>query len=175
MSKFVNKSVLFKALLFIFVISALHGCTVSYSFTGINLHPNDKSVTVKYFKNRASLVNPMLSQTLTEGMKDRFLSQTNLELTDAGGDLIFEGEITGYKTAPVAIQSNQKAASIRLTVTVKVKYTSKNAPKNNFEESFSRYRDFESTKMLSDVEDNLTEEIVEELIDDIFNKSVVNW
>lgn len=159
----------------IFVILALQSCSIKYSFTGINLHSNDKTFTVRYFQNRAALVNPTLSQQLTDGMKDRMLAQTNLELVDFNGDLFFEGVITDYKTAPVSITSDQQAAYNRLTITVKVKYSSVNLPKSNFETSFSRYADFESTKILTDVEDELTEQIVEELIDDIFNKSVVNW
>lgn len=159
----------------VFVILTLQNCSVKYSFTGINLDPKDKTVTIKYIQNRAALVNPTLSQKLTDGIKARFMAQTSLEQVDFNGDLNFEGEITGYKTAPVSITSDQQAAYNRLTITVKIKYTSVNAPKNNFETSFSRYADFESSKLLTDVEDELAEQIVEELIDDIFNKSVVNW
>ncbi len=158
-----------------FVYLTLQNCSVKYSFTGINLDPKDKTVTIKYFRNRAALINPTLSQNLTEGLKDRFMSQTSLELVDFNGDLTFEGEITGYKTSPVSISANQTALYNRLTVTVKVKYTSINKPKSSFESTFSRYADFESTKIITDVEDELTEQILEELIDDIFNKSVVNW
>ncbi len=159
----------------IVVILTLQNCSIKYSFTGINLHPNDKTVCIKYIQNRAPLINPTLSQRLTDGLKDRFVSQTNLEMTDYNADLTFEGEITGYKTVPTAITTDQQAAYNRLTVTVKMKYTSVNLPKSSFESSFSRYADFESSKLLTDVEDELTNQIVEELIDDIFNKSVVNW
>jgi hypothetical protein len=164
---------LFKGIFFILLLCNF-GCGI-YSFTGIALDPKDKTVTVKFFPNRATLVNPSLSQYFTEQLKDRIVSQTTLGLVDFNGDLSFEGEISDYKTEPVSITSDEQAVLNRLTIVVRVKYTSINNPKYNFNTSFSRYADYESTSMLTDVEDGLTEIIVKELIDDIFNKSVVNW
>ena len=146
-----------------------------YTFSGASLDAKDKTVTVKFFPNRASLVNPNLSQLITEQLKDRFVTQTGLELVDFNGDLLFEGEITNYKTEPVAVTSDEQVASNRLTIVIRVKYTSINNPKFDFDNTFSRFSEYESTKLLTDVEDELTEIIVNELIDDIFNKSVVNW
>lgn len=146
-----------------------------YSFSGASLHADDKTVTVKFFPNRASLVNPNLSQTFTEALKDKFISQTNLSLADLNGDLVFEGEIVDYRTEPVAITSDEQAEYNRLTITIHVKYTSINKPEFNFDNNFSRYEDYESTELLSDVEDELSEEIIKQIIEDIFNKSVVNW
>ncbi len=152
----------------------INSCGI-YRFSGASLHQDDKTVTVKFFPNRAAIVNPNLSQTFTEGLKDRFISQTSLELVDFNGDLMFEGEITGYDTKPIAITQTEQQAYNRLTITVRVKYTSVNNEKYDFNTSFSRYSDYLSSELLSDVEDGLTEVIVEELMDDIFNKSVVNW
>jgi hypothetical protein len=157
-----------------FVYLTLQGCGI-YSFTGIALHPDDKTITIKYFPNRAELVNANLSQKFTEALKNRFITQTNLQFVPINGDLQFEGEIVGYETKPVSVTEQGTANNNRLTIKVRVKYESVNNAKFNFGNTFSRYADYESTKMLTDVEDALVEQIVEELIDDIFNKSVVNW
>jgi len=159
---------------FIPIIILLTGCGI-YSFSGASLDPNDKTVTVKFFPNRADLVNPNLSQLFTEQLKDRFVGQTGLELVDFNGDLMFEGEIVRYFTEPVAVTSDETAQYNKLTIEVRVKYTSINKPEFDFDTKFSRFAEYESNKLLTDVEDDLTEEIVQELIDDIFNKSVVNW
>jgi len=159
---------------FLTVLLLINSCGI-YRFSGASLHPDDKNVTVKFFPNRAAIVNPNLSQVFTEALKDKFISQTSLELVDFNGDLMFEGEIKKYWTKPVSITKGETAAYNRLTITVRVKYTSVNNPKYNFDTSFSRYDDYESSELLTDVEDALTEIIVKELIDDIFNKSVVNW
>lgn len=166
-----------KKLLYIFATVLLSGCGI-YSFTGVSLHPNDKTIVIKFFENRAPIGSSSMSQTFTELLKDKFSTQTDLELVKRNGDLTLEGEIVGYETKPVAITGGADNASAqfnRLTITIRVKYTSVNIPKNNFDQSFSRYQDYESSKMLSDVEAELLDLIFDEITDDIFNKSVVNW
>jgi len=153
---------------------SLQSCGV-YSFTGGIIPPEAKTVSVLYFKNNAPIVNPTLSQSLTDVVKDKFSSQTNLSLIPKNGDLHFEGEITNYSVQPVAIQSNDQAALNRLTITITVRFTNKFDETKNFESVFSRYEDYPSSQSLNTVQDGLMETINKALADDIFNKAVVNW
>ena len=146
-----------------------------YSFTGASISPDVKTVSVSTFPNYAPIVAPMLSQSFTEALKDKFLSQTSLSVIEKSGDLHFEGAITGYAVKPISISGNETAAQKRLTVTIKVDFTNKIDEKSNFSKSFSRYTDFDSNVNLSDVEEELIEEINEMLVEDIFNEAVVNW
>jgi hypothetical protein len=91
------------------------------------------------------------------------------------GDLQFEGAITDYNVAPVAIQSNDQAANNRLTITVNVKYTNKFDLTKNFEQSFSRFADFKANTSISSQEDVLLTEINRQLTEDIFNRAFNNW
>jgi hypothetical protein len=154
------------------------GCTVRYSFTGASISSDVKTISVAYFPNRAPLVNPTLSQELTEKLKDKFISQTSLNMISGDADLIFDGEITGYDTKPMAITGNEqsdRASLNRLTVTVKVKFINQKDPKNNFDSQFQAYEDYSSDKGLDAVEGELVPLILEKLIEDIFNRAVVNW
>jgi len=174
-----SKSYFTKVFIFIFAVSLLSNCGI-YSFTGASLHSKDKTVNVDFFQNRATLVNSNLSQDFTEALKDKFISQTSLELVDNFADLTFSGEITDYRTSPVSItgggaNGSEKAEYSRLTVTVRVKYISINNEDFSFDKSFSRFADYTSDKLLTDVEDELVTQIIEDLTDDIFNKAVVNW
>lgn len=154
----------------------LSSCKIGgYSFTGADIAANIKTVTIEYFPNRASLVQPDLSNVLTETLRNKFVSQTNLELINSYGDLIFEGEITNYTVAPQAFQGNETAAVNRLTVSVRVKFTNTVEPAKSFDSSFSRYADFDSAESLMSVESELIQQISNELVEDIFNKSVANW
>jgi hypothetical protein len=153
----------------------LYGCVSGgYSFTGASIGEAE-TIRVHHFPNRASVVNPTLSNTFTEALKDKFVQQTDLNLTNSNADMEFEGEITSYRITPQAIQGNQTAALNRLTVSVKVKFINRTDESQNFETSFSAYSEYESSKSLSNVETDLIEEIVEKLTEDIFNKAVVNW
>jgi hypothetical protein len=146
-----------------------------YSFSGASIPPEAKTISILTFPNKAELVQPSLSQVLSEKLRDRFTSQTSLSLVPRNGDLHIEGEITGYSTEPIAIQAGQTAGYIRLKVTVTARFVNKYDPKSNYESSFSRYKDYSSSQDLRQVEDGLIDEITNELVEDIFNKSVVNW
>jgi hypothetical protein len=153
----------------------LSSCRMSYSFTGASISPNVKTVAILNMPNNAPLVVPTLSRTLTEALRDYFTSQTSLTLVDRNGDLTVASTITGYIVQPVAIQGNETAAMNRLTITVNVKFTNKTDEKQNWEQSFSRYLDYSSNLQLSSVQDGLIKGISDQLVQDIFNKAVVNW
>jgi len=159
----------------LFIVLLFSSCKIKYSFTGADIPVEAKTFSVKYFQNNASLIQPMLSQKMTEGLRDRVLQQTPLTIINADGDLSFEGEITNYTIQPVAIQGNETAQLTQLSVTVNVRFFNTFNPEKNFESSFTRFQQFSSTLNLSAVEDNLLDQITEELVDDIFNKALVNW
>ena len=146
-----------------------------YSFTGASIPTDAKTISVNYFNNKAAIVQPSLSQVFTEKLKDMFLEQTNLSISENEGDLIFSGFISKYQIRPIAIKANETADKNRLTISVKVTYNNSLDSENNFEQTFSRYRDYDSTQNISDVENTLIEAITNELAEDIFNKAFVNW
>ena len=150
-------------------------CSVKYSFTGASIPPDVKTITIKYFPNNASLIVPSLSQKITDGLQDKFTSETNLVMVTEGGDLLMEGSITDYNTSPVAIQGNDQAALNRLTITIEVNYTNTSDENLSFESKFTRYADYSSNQPLTEVQDGLIEEIITMLIEDVFNKAVINW
>jgi hypothetical protein len=156
------------------LLFGIHGCKV-YSFTGASISPDIKTVSIDVFTNKASMVQPSLSQVFTEKLKDKFVSQTNLTQVKSNGDLHFEGFITDYNSFPTAIQGNEQAALNRLSITVKVKFVNSKDAKQSFESSFTRFTDYAATKNLASVEVELINEICNQLVDDIFNKAVINW
>ena len=151
-----------------------HGCGI-YSFSGASIPAEAKTVSVDYFPNHAQLVNPLLSDNLTTALRDAMTNQTTLDLVETGGDLAFEGEIEDYTTTPTAITAGQTAAMNRLTIRVKVRFTDRLDDTKDFEQTFSRYEDYPSSQDLNSVQATLTATIVEQLVEDIFNKALVNW
>jgi hypothetical protein len=162
--------------LVLFNLSAviITGCGV-YSFTGASISPEVNTISIQQFPNNASLVEPTLSQKFTDALKDKFVAQTNLDLVDKAGDLRMSGEIVGYKVTPVAIQSDETSAMNRLTIIVKVEYTNTVDGTKDFSSSFSRYEDYPSSQSLETVQATLIDQINDMLVEDIFNKAVVNW
>jgi hypothetical protein len=163
-------------LLFLIVsITTLSGCKVSYSATGASISPAVKTLSVQYFQNRASVVQPGLSQDITNTLIDKCRSQTNLKYVTGIGDVNFEGEISDYNTRPLTVAADARAATNRFTITVKVKFTNAVDPDLSYEQTFSRYEDYDSNLDLSQVEKDLSEKIVNMIVEDIFNQAFVNW
>lgn len=151
-------------------------CTISYRFNGASIDYNvTKTITINDFPIRAALVYPPLATTFNETLKDAYTRQTRLSLVNSGGDLVLEGEITGYNLTPQAVTEDAYASQTRLTITVRVRYTDNKKPENDLDRTFSAYRDFPSSSMLTDVQDELITQITQELADLIFNATVGNW
>ena len=150
-------------------------CSGGYTFTGASIPPGAKTISVADFPNYASTVNPQLSQKLSDDLRQMFASQTTLTVATDEGDLQVSGEITGYDTRASALSSSDEVSMNRLTITIKVRFVNTVDPDADFEQSFSRYRDYPASQDFSSVESGLVSEIVSELCEDVFNKSVVNW
>ncbi len=156
------------------VILLFTSCEIRYSFSG-GQFSGAKTFSVSYLKPQTALASPTYSQRLTEDLKDVMLSQSPLSLSESNGDLQFEGSVTNYVVAPVAIQSNETASLTRLSITVKIKYTNTLEPDLNFEKSFTKFADFAATESLFAVQEDLWKQINDQLAQEIYNASVGNW
>ena len=166
-----------RILLPIVMLTTVTGCgiKIKYSFTGASIPVEAKTISIATFQNRASLVVPGLTQTMTDALIDMCRAQTNLNMVSSGGDLSFEGEISDYKTQPLTVSGNEQAAMNRFSISVRVRYVNSFNTELSFDQTFTRYQDYNSALNLSDVEASLTEEIVKMLTEDIFNRAFVNW
>jgi len=151
----------------------LVGCKVSLS--GISIPEAARTVSVENFENQAAQTNPAFPQQLTEEVRQRFLSQTRLQVINSNGDLGFSGTITQYQTQSLALTGNETSALTRLNISIKVKFDNRLNPEKNFEKTFSRFADFQANQPLSAVESALLQEISEQLVQDIFNEAFLDW
>ena len=167
------------AIVAILLLLTASGCKINYTMSGASISPEVKTVFIDFFRNRSKVVNPTLSQSFTEAMKDKFVNETGLTLNTDQGDLEFSGEITGYDIRPLSIQKSETgrdfASMNRLTITVKVIFVNNKDHDQDFNTTFSAYYDWDSSKSINQVENEAVQVINTQLIDDIFNKSVANW
>ncbi len=166
-----NKNI--KILVIISLIFIVQACKIKYTMTGAPI--TAETISIDFFPNKASLVNPALSQTLTDALRDKFVNQTSLELKEQNAELHLEGEITDYRTNSVAIQANETAALNRLSITINVRFTNSTKEEDSFEKSFTGFEDYDANLSFSSVEDELVTTIGDRIVQDIFNKALVNW
>lgn len=164
----------FKFLSFFIIVVSIHSCSV-YNFTGTGKIDAD-TFQVNYFQNNAELIEPGIERRFTINLQEIIQNQTNLNLTNSNGDLLYEGEIVEYRTTPMQATAAQTATQSRLTITVMVRFSNKNKEADNFEKRFSFYRDYEgSTLPTGSVLNGYIDEIFERITQDIFNESLAKW
>lgn len=146
-----------------------------YSFSGASIPEAAKTFSVAYFPNNAPMVSPTLSTMFTEALKDKFSRQTKLQLVEEGGDFAFEGEITGYSSTTASVSSDNYAQLNRLTITVRVEFTNVVEPNNSFVQTFSQFADYDSQQLLLDIQTELDQQIVDQIVTDIFMAAAANW
>ena len=151
-------------------------CSISYKFNGANInYKTTHSISVADFPNNAAMVNPTLSNNLTEGLRDLYLRQTRLQVLPKGGDLELEGEIVGYDISQGAISANSYASESKLTIRVTVHFTNNIHPEESFDKTYSAYQTFDSSQLLSDIQDELCAIIIKEIGENIYNDTVARW
>lgn len=165
-----------KNIKYIFVLLILvtfNSCSV-YNFTGAKI--DAKTFQVNYFQNTASLIEPGIERTFTQKLQNLIQDQTNLSLTNSGGELVYEGEITDYRISPMTATADQKAAQNRLSITVNVRFTNKKKEADDFEKKFTFFKDYAGTEQLVGAKLNdALDEIFERITQDIFNASLAKW
>lgn len=154
----------------------LPGCLISYKFNGASIdYTKTKSISIADFPNNAALVFPPLSNSLSEGIRDIYTRQTRLQVLRRGGDLELEGEITNYQLTPMAISADSYSAETKLTLTIKVRFTNNAAPEESFEKTYSAFQTFDSSRMLTDVQEELCNTMIQEIAENIYNDTVAKW
>ncbi len=173
--KIKNKFIISCALFSLIIITS---CSVSYSFTGTSTIDYNvvKTVSIAEFPIKSDYVYAPLATRFNEELKDKFIRQTRLTLVRQNGDLDIDGEITGYNQYNQAVTADGYSSETKLTITVNVRYVNNSNHEDDFDnQQFSAFRVYDSTKLLTDVQDQLIAEMVEEIVDQIYNATIINW
>ena len=146
-----------------------------YNFTGGAIPPDVKTISIQNIYNESGQGPTNLSQNMTEKLKAYYQSNTKLLLVTSNADWKIEGKIVGYASSGVAAKANETSGSNRLTITIKITFTNTKDIKQNFDQNFSYYQDFDQSKTVFDVEGILVPVILDQIVLDIFQKTTSNW
>lgn len=172
-----NKNIL-QLLSLMFLLLTANSCKISLGLAPISSvdYNKVKTIQINDFVNNAEYVYGPLATTLNEKMKDMFIQQTRLNVVDNNGDLVIEGEITGYNQYNEAIDASGYASKVKLTLTIQVTYTNNQDHKDDFENrTFSAFQTYDATQLLTSVQDQLIDVMVKDISEQIFNATVANW
>ena len=162
-------------LLFTVYCSLITASCGIYSFTGTTLSPDIKTVTVNNFTLATAGGPANLPLTFNEKLKEYYQRYTNLKVVPNNGDMVLEGNITGYDLLAVAPTASDQAGVNRLQITVLSRFYNNKDETKNFEQSFSFYQDFPQNQTLSQNESRLVPKILDQIVLDLFNKTAADW
>ncbi len=151
-------------------------CTISYKFNGSSINYDKvKTISIEDFPIKSAYVYAPLGTRFNDEIRNIFIRQTRLQLVKTNGDLQIDGEITGYNQYNEAVQADGYSSKTKLTITVNVRFVNNTNHAEDFEQQFSAFRTYDSSQLLTAVQDPLIGEMVQEIVEQIFNATVANW
>lgn len=158
------------------MVTLLIGCKVSYKLTGASIdYTKVKTISLETFQNRAAYQWGPMATILNEKISDTFIQQTKLQQVPRNGDLQLAGEITAYDQFNKSISADGYSAMVQLKMTVNVRFTNNTNHDEDFERTFSATRDFDATQSLESVQEELVTQMINEIVESIFNAALANW
>lgn len=165
-----------RVLLLTTLLSVVNSCSVAYKFNGSSIdYEKVKTISIADFQMKSDYVYAPLATKFNEDLKDIFIRQTRLQLVNRNADLEIEGEITGYNQYNEAVSADGFSSKTKLTITVNVRFVNNTNHAEDFEQQFSAFRTYDSTELLTAVQDVLIAQMTKEITDQIFNATVANW
>ena len=165
-----------KTMFFVSLLLLISSCTMSYKFNGASIdYDLTKTIMISEFPNQAPLVYPPVEQQFNESMTDMFTRNTRLQLVQQNADMEIEGEIVGYQLTPMAVQEDAFASETKLTMSVRMRFKNNKTNTPPIEETISANRTFSSNTVFDSVQDELVRQLIDEIVDQIFNSTMANW
>lgn len=160
------------------MVVALTACSISYKFNGSSIdYTKVKSISFETFPNRSVgfVWGPMESMFNT-ALQDIYMQQTRLQQVGRNGDLQLSGEITNYDAYNKGVGADGYSTMAELRMTVRVTFVNNSNPQENFESrQFSSSREYNASQQLASVQDELVNQMIKDIVDQIFNATVANW
>ncbi len=162
---------------FVLVSCVLVACTVSYKFNGSSINYDKvKTISFENFPNRsAAFVWGPMESMFNVALQDKFMQQTRLKQVRQGGDLELSGEITNYDAYNKGIGSDGYSTMAELRMTVNVRFVNNTNHTEDFEQQFSASREYNASQQLSAVQEEYVSQMIDEIVEQIFNATVANW
>ena len=157
-------------------LATLAACTISYKFTGTSIdYTKTKTVSLDKFPIRANYVWSPMESMFYNSLSDAFAQKTKLKVLKRGGDLQLSGEIVEYSQTNKSISSDGYSAQVQLKITVNVRFVNNIKHDEDFEQRFSATAEYDSSQQLNAVQEQLVQEMIDDIVDQIFNATVANW
>lgn len=167
--------ILLPAALLVATLWLVVSCSISYSFTGTNINYDIiKTIQIDKIVNRAPYGWAPMEAMLNNSLQDKYANGTRLRNVKRNGDLQIAGEITSYDQFNKSISADGYSSQVQLKINVNIRF--KNTKTNQqWEKQFSATTQYDATQSLSAVQETLVKQMLDDIIDQIYNATVADW
>lgn len=171
------KNMFLKKVLAVLTISvAVSGCSIKYRLNGASIDYNlIKTITIEAFTNRAAYQWAPMAPMFNTSLSDIYNNQTKLRQVKRDGDLVLSGEITSYDQTNKSISADGYSSMVQLKMSVTVKFRNNKNHNDDFDKSFTASREYDASQQLSAVQEELVQQMIDDIVDQVFNATVANW
>lgn len=165
------------ATILLVMLCMAYACSISMGFAPISSidYSKVKTISIAEFPNRAEYVYAPMATQFNQDIKDLFIRQTRLSLVNNNADLEIEGEIVSYNQFNEAVDASGYSSKVKVTLTVNVRFVNNTNHDEDFEQQFSAFQTYDSSRLLTEVQDELIGKMVKDITEQIFNATVANW
>lgn len=146
-----------------------------YSFKGISIAPDISSFSIESVEDVFYNSPASYPVEFSEALSNKIRKDSRLTLNNTKPDLVFRCRITRFDVSSQAPQPGIFSAINRCTINIEVEMENVKDEKQNWKFSFSRYQDFDANVNFSNIQQQITSDINQLLVEDIFNKAFTNW
>lgn len=154
----------------------LSSCSVSYKFNGASIdYTTTRTIQIADFPLRSAYVWAPMHSMFNNSLSDIYSRQTKLSQVKRNGDLQLSGEIVEYSQFNKAVSADGYANQTQLKMTVNVRFVNNKKHADDFERRFSATAEYDARQQLSAVQEDLVTQMINDIVDQIFNATVANW
>jgi hypothetical protein len=164
---------IFRSILYFSIVAVL--ASACYTLNGISIPDNISTYYVDNFDLKARNAPPLINQTFTELLKNKINQQTKLVANDTDPDVEFKGDVNRFDLEQLAPTRDQESSLNRLKVAISVEYINHRNEDLSWKQTFSQNFDFSPDQDLLSIQDQAIDDIYEQIIEQIFNKTFADW
>lgn len=165
---------IFTLLLFLVPLNSCRITSISLNGSSIN-YALVKSISVEKFPITCAYVWSPMEGMFYNSLSDAYSNKTKLQVIQRNGDMQLAGEITEYAQLNKSISSDGYSAQTQLKMTVNVRFVNSSNHDEDFEKTFSSTAEYDSSQQLNAVQEELVQQMIDDIVDQIFNATVANW
>lgn len=159
---------------FLLIISTtLSSCY--FGFKGISIQSDVNTFYVQNFSSRSNNNAPDIEQLFAEALRQKVRDESKLTNNEEEPDVEFLGSVTETRISAVAPQEGNTTSLNRMEIFIEIEYVNNKYEDDSWKKTYSAFQDYDRNQDFNSIRDRMTDDIIENIIERVFNDAFTNW